>query len=245
MGRMLTSIAAALALQAGLAVCASVANAQTPRGGGAASAQMLQELQQLAAERTQWQADSAKMKQELDGLRKERDELKRNRESMEQRSRAAAAALVQSTRERSATERELAESKAKMQELIAKFRETLQTLRQIEAENVAAKQNLTARDRQLAACGGRNAALYSLNGEILTHMERESAWSGLARAEPFTQIARARLENMADDYKARADSERVRPTLPQANPPSSAAAISPPRSVLPAQGPKPKPGPGR
>lgn len=189
----------------------SLVGAQTARGGGAANAELLQQMQQLASERTSLQADNARLKQQLADVTKQRDDLKKSQQSLEQRSRASAAALEQSGRERAAGEQELTQLKDRMQELIAKFRETVQTMRQIEVEGATAKQNLAARDEQLKTCVDRNLSLYKLNGEVLTHYEHDSVWAHMARAEPFTQIKRAQLQNLIDDYKRRARDERVTP----------------------------------
>lgn len=196
------TLAGALFLQSG-------SQAQVSRSGGAASAELMQQLQQLASDRTSLQTDNAHLKQQLADVTKERDDLKKAQDTVEQRSRTTAVALEQSGRERAASEQELGQMKARMQELIAKFRETVQTMRQIETEGSTAKQNLATRDRELKVCIERNLALYQLNGEVLTHYEHDSVWAHLARAEPFTQIKRAQLENLIDGYKARAADERV------------------------------------
>ena len=205
-----------------------VAKAQTARPGGAQSAQLLQQLQQLGSERTTLQTENDRMKKELESLRKERDQLKQAQHGLDERARAAAAALAQVNGQRTTTAQELEQSKAKLQELIAKFRETLQTLRQIETEATTGKQTLARRDRELQVCTDRNAALYQLNGEILTHFEHESAWSRLGRAEPFTQIKRVQLENMLDDYKGRADDQHYAPGDTRAPPPAEQNAAPKP-----------------
>jgi chromosome segregation ATPase len=223
------------------------AEAQAARGGGAANAELMQQLQQLASERTSLQADNARLKQQLADVTKQRDDLKKSQQTVEQRSRVSAAALEQSSRERAASEEELTQLKARMQELIAKFRETVQTMRQIEVEGSTAKQNLATRDQQLKVCVDRNLALYKLNGEVLTHYEHDSVWAHMARAEPFTQIKRAQLENLIDDYKARAADERVGPgrtaPLPGGAPGPAAPPAGPaaPQTPAPPQGSTPQP----
>jgi chromosome segregation ATPase len=221
-------------LLAGLTV-----QAQTARSGSGANTQLLQQLQQLASERTSLQAEAARAKKELEDARKERDDLKKAQQAVEQRAKTSAAALAQSASERAASEQELTQTKAKMEELIAKFRETLQTLRQIEAESASAKQTLATRDQQLKVCVDRNASLYKLNGEILTHLEHESAWSHVARSEPFTKIKRVQLENLADDYQARADDQRVSPGSTPLPPASRAPQSSPASQGAPAVSPAP------
>jgi chromosome segregation ATPase len=223
--------------QALLVVTASPAYTQTARSGGGANAQLLQQMQQLASERTSLEAETARTKKELEDLRKERDDLKKAQQVAEQRSKTTAAALSQSTGQRAATEQELTQTKARMQELVAKFRETLQSLREFESQAATAKQTLAMRDRQLKACTEYNDGLYKLNSEILTKWEHESSWSRLGRADPFTKIGRVRLDNMADDYKARADDLRVNPvTAPSVVPAAPRPAEPAPAPVVPQEG---------
>jgi len=96
-----------------------------------------------------------------------------------------------------------------MEQLIGKFREVAQTLRDTESDRSTAKQSLAARDQQLRVCVEHNLALYKLNDEVLTYLDTQGFWSHLAAAEPFTQLKRIRNENLADDYKARAGDQRV------------------------------------
>src|SRR5262245_42795495 len=98
------------------------ARAQTARSGGAPNAQLMQQMQQLASERTTLQAENARLKKELDDVRKERDQLKKGGEASSGRVRASEAALARSVTQREAVEKELEQTKARTQELIGKFR---------------------------------------------------------------------------------------------------------------------------
>jgi chromosome segregation ATPase len=205
----LTHIAVATLLMGALVTPS--AWAQTARSGGGPNAQLMQQMQQLASERTSLQAENASLKKELDATRKERDQYKNAQKSVDARTKATASELAQGASQRQALEQELKTNKEKTEQLIAKFRETLQTLREVETDRTTAKQTLATRDKDLKLCTDRNAALYTLNNEILTHMEHESTWSRVARAEPFTQIKRVQLENLVDDYKGRAKDQRLPP----------------------------------
>jgi len=202
-------------------LCASSsALAQSARsGGGGGNAQLIQQLQQLGAERTQLQAENERMKKELDGLRKERDALKAGQQSLTTREKAATAEVARNAQQRETTENELAQQKARMQELVAKFRETAQNLRDVETDRASKTQQLTARDAELKSCIDHNQALYTLNGEILDRLEHQSLWSHLARSEPFTQIKRTQLENLVDDYKQRAEDQRAAAQAPSTSAP--------------------------
>jgi predicted RNase H-like nuclease (RuvC/YqgF family) len=213
-------------------------SAQTARAGANANAQLLQQLQQLGAERTQLQAERDQQKHELESLRSERDSLKKAQTASHQQEQSSGAALKESAARRAQLEQELQQTKDKMQELIGKFRETIQTLKATETERAAAKQALASRDQELNRCVDSNLALYKLNGEVLGHLEHTSMWSHVARAEPFTQIKRVQLENLVDDYKARADLQRVTPPAPLPAAPAAVPAAEPSSQATPPDGAK-------
>lgn len=186
--------------------------AQTARsGGGAASAQLQMQLQQLTSERNRMEAENAQLKKDLAGAQKDLESLKAAQKSLDARAKESAAALTQSKTQRDSTEEQLKQSKDKMEQLIAKFRETAQTLRDVEAEHTAAKQTLATREQQLHSCVDHNQQLYKINEEVLARLEHQSFWSGVAQAEPFTRIKRIQMENLVDDYQARAQDQRVAP----------------------------------
>jgi chromosome segregation ATPase len=212
-----------------------VAVAQTARSGGNASAQLMQQMQQLASERTTLQGENDKLKKQLADITKDRDALKNGQQVVERRAKDATAALQHSNSQREAGDQELTQTKAKMQELIARFRETIVQLRSSETEGTAAKQALAARERELSTCIDRNMALYKLNDEVLTHYEKQSAFARMATIESFTRIKRTQNENLVDEYRARAHDQVFTP--PAAGPgasPRPAASTSP--AVAPAPG---------
>jgi chromosome segregation ATPase len=228
-------------LIAPLALLAVSAHAQTARSGGGPSAQLLQQMQQLASERTSLQAENAKLKKDLEDVRKERDALKNGQQALDRRAKTSEVSLQQSLAQRKSGDEELAQTKEKLQQLIAKFRETLQTMRDVETQSTSTKQTLVTRDQDLKVCIDRNVTLYKLNQEVLTRLENQSMWTRVAQTEPFTKIKRAQLENLVDEYKARADDQQIAPknvpasssapALPQTNqsaPPVTGPASTPP-----------------
>jgi len=226
-----------------LIVMAPALQAQTARSGGGASAQLLQQLQQLATERTAMQAENAKLKKDLDDMRKERDVLKNAQKAGDARAKAAAAELAAVTAQRASTDQELKQNREKTEQLIAKFRETIQTLRETEADRTTAKETLATRDSELKVCIDRNLALYNLNDEVLTHFADQSVWSRLATAEPFTRLKRTQLENLIDGYRDRAQDQRVTAEsvklAAQRQAPARPAAPTAPTAAPPAPGSSP------
>ena len=216
--------------------CAS-AGAQTARSGGNASAQLMQQMQQVATERTALQGENDKLKAQIASLTKERDGLKAGQQALDKRAKDATAALSRSGAANSATEQELTQTKAKMQDLIGKFRETIQKLREVETQGTAAQQALATRDRELTTCIDRNVALYNLDDEVLKRLEHQGFWTRAAQAEPFTKVKRIELENDIDGYRARAQDQRMSPAsrpAPASGPAGTTGSASPAASLPPA-----------
>jgi chromosome segregation ATPase len=175
-------------------------------------------MQQLASDKTRLEAENAKLKKDADDAHKELDALKKAQKAVDQHAAQSAAALAHSKSETESAEEQLKQTKDKLEQLIAKFRETAQTLRDVEADGTKAKQSLSTREQQLQVCAEHNVALYKINEEALAYIDRQGFWSHVAAAEPFTKIKRIQNENLVDDYKARADDQRVSPPAPPGTP---------------------------
>lgn len=180
-------------------------------GGGAVSAQLVAELQQLSAERTSLKAENAQLKQQLAAAEKERDALKKGSQATAARAQSSAAALARSNAQETASEQKIAQQQAAMQQLIAKFRDLAATLRKVEIEDATNRQTLAMRQSDLATCSQHNQALYQIDEDVLKHFESRGFFSRVASDEPFTRIARARLENYSIESRARAADQRYSP----------------------------------
>ena len=200
---------------AGGLLLSMAAISQTERASSSGNTQLMRQMQQLATERTQLQADNARLKQELDTARKERDALKGTSTAAEKRLRALEAGAARAGGERDASAQELAQLRARMEELVNKFRETATALRDVETQRATAVQSLNVRDNELSRCGDRNQKLYDLNDEILTYFGNRGFWSGLASAEPFTQLKRTQLENLIGEYRGKAEDQALGRREPQ------------------------------
>lgn len=191
-----------------LVLAATAAFAQTERSGNA-DARVMQQLQQLTSERASLQADNAKLKQDLEKVRKELEQATAGRKSLEGRAKALEAAADRDSQNGKQAGEQLERTRAQLQELIAKFRETTQILRDTETERAQVKNQLATREREFKTCVDRNAGLYLLNGEVLDKFENRGFWSSLTEREPFTKLKRVELQNLAEEYKYRADELRL------------------------------------
>jgi hypothetical protein len=199
-----------------LLVCFTIpheVSAQEARsGGGSPNAALLQQLQQLASERTDLQAQLAKLQKDLESMRRERDTLKSGQTAADRRAQQSESAVHQiqqnaAGRQKTADDN-LARSKAQLDQLVAKFRELAQTLRETESDRNTLQQKVAAQEHTANVCTDDNASLYNLNTEVLDHFEH-AGLAGMLRADPFTKIARTRLDNTVLEYKQRAQELRV------------------------------------
>lgn len=192
-----------------LSALPSPAHAQVERSGGAGNAQLTQQLQQLASERTQLQGDNTRLKQELAAMRKELDALKGAHSADERRLRAFEGAALRAGADRDSSQRELEleleQARERMQELVAKFRETAGSLRDVESEKAALTGTLTRREAELKSCAEHNLKLFDINNEILARLEDRGFWSAVSSAEPFTRLKRVELDNLTEEYRGKAE----------------------------------------
>jgi chromosome segregation ATPase len=191
---------------------AASAGAQTQRSGSPASAQLAAQLQQLASERTALQTENAKVKAELAEVKKQLEALKQSRSrdvTRQQQDLASRQAIARSTADVERLQAEQARERERTQELVNRFRETANTLKDVETDRNAARRELAQRDGELKSCVEKNTALFALNEEVLGKLEDQGFWSNLASHEPFTRIKRNQLENLADSYRGRAVDQKL------------------------------------
>lgn len=215
---LILAVLATAALAGAAALTADVAHAQESRGGGGVSAQVVAQMQQLSAENASLKADNEQLKQQLATAQKDRDALKKGAQSTDARMRASQAALARSSAADTSDQQKLAETQAAMQQLVAKFRELVETLRKTEIDAATTRQTLAMRQQDLTVCTQHNQALYKLDDDVLTHFERQGFLTRLASDEPFTRIERVRLENYADESRGQAQQQRYVPPAGTAAP---------------------------
>lgn len=200
---------------------------QAARSGGAsggANAQMMQQYQQLSAERVTLKADNDRLKKEADAAAAELATVKKELATLKAHGSGESAELEKAKAATAASEQALAESRRKLEELVARFKETATTLRTVETQRAQLEQDAAKAGTERDACVVRNADLYDLNVEVLTRWERQGFWSRLAMADGFTRLKRTQLENLIDDYRSRAAAIRVR----QGGAPAAAATPTQP-----------------
>jgi chromosome segregation ATPase len=197
----------AIVLLATLAI--GPARAQTARSGSGNEA--ARQMQQLAAERSQLQSENARLKQELDALRKQQETASSADSGLKQRAQASEANASRLMAANAATSDKLSRTEAQMETLVAKFRETAQALKDVETERNSLRSANEKTGRAYAACRDANGQLIEMNGEVLDRLEHTGFWTKAAADEPFTRLKRTELENLADEYRARATELTIAP----------------------------------
>jgi chromosome segregation ATPase len=189
-----------------LAFCTAAGSlhAQSQRSGGGESQKIMQQYQQLAAEKTALQAQAAQMKKDLDAAKSELAAVKKERDALKAQTGTAAAAAAQSVAAKQAAEKSLDQYKQRLTELVARFRETATTLKDVESDRSKLQNDLKERASAYDKCAEDNLGLFEINDDLLNRYEHVGLFTKVSAAEPFTKITRTRIENLVDEYRARA-----------------------------------------
>ena len=129
-----------------LCLLAVAAQAQTQRSGNA-DARVAQQLQQLTSEKVALQAENNKLKQELEQVKAQLQKSASATKELETRNRALQSASTNRASSDQQSEAQLERTRGQLQELVTKFRETAQTLRDVETDRATAKSQLAAKER--------------------------------------------------------------------------------------------------
>ena len=190
-------------------------HAQTQRSGGGEAQKFMQQYQQVAAEKTALQAQLAQMKKDLDAATAELAAVKKERDAAKAHVGVSpAAALAQANTAKDSAERNLEQSKQRMTELVSRFRETAGNLKDAEADRAKLRKDLADRNTAFDTCAVDNMQLYDMNRDILSRYEHVGLFTRVSADEPFTKITRTRLENLADEYRQRAQALQIKRPAP-------------------------------
>ena len=186
----------------------SIVNAQTQRSGND-NARVVQQLQQVTADKSRLQAENEAMKKELDELKAKASQAGTEQARLQQRARELELASSRMQNKNSGNDEALEKSRAQLQELIGKYREMAQNLREVETERDSLRTSQGGKERELSACVDKNVQLYQLGNDVLDRMEHRGVWSALTEKESFTRLSRTRLENLIDDYRYRLNEQKL------------------------------------
>ena len=190
------------------------AHAQTQRSGSSETQKFMQQYQQLAAEKTALQAQQAQTKKDLDTAQADLAAMKKERDALKSRAGGSAAQFAQLAAGKEAAEKSLEQLKQRTTELVTRFREMALNLKEVEADRGKLQNDLKERSTAFDKCAQDNLGLFEVNSEILDRYEHVGVFTRIGTADPFTKIARSRIENLVDEYRERAQALRVKKTAP-------------------------------
>jgi chromosome segregation ATPase len=203
-----------------LLIAASLASAQAPRSGGGGSGsdsqRIMQQYQQVAAEKTALQGQLAQMKKDLDGANAELAAVKKERDALKTRTagtRPAAAQLAQATAAKESAEKSLEQNKQKTAELVERFKQTIGSLQSVESERAQLQKDNAALSSSFDKCAMNNAELFDISNAVLDRYEHVGFFTKTTTAEPFTRLTRTRIDNLVDEYRARAQELRLKKSV--------------------------------
>ena len=165
------------------------------------SARLRLQVNQLTAEVGRLNRENGELQQELDALRSQLESAQGDLERTAGRLNRAENSAAQF---RQATQRgseQLDVMRARERDLVARFRETITQLRGTEQARATLKNEVANLETAYASCADNNRQMFSTAEEILATLEGRGGGRRLIEGEPFTQIARVRLENLVDEYR--------------------------------------------
>lgn len=184
------------------------ASAQVARSGGA-GAEFAAQLQAVTAERAQLQTDNSQLKKKLQDALQQLAAAQQKIAATNSSATRSRGELAQVRAARESAQKDLDAEKARMQELIGHYRQTVETLRGVESARAELQKEAGVRKVAFDQCTADNRKLYAIATEVLDRYEHQGMWSYLERAEPFTQIKRTQIQNFSDEYGARAKELRT------------------------------------
>jgi SMC interacting uncharacterized protein involved in chromosome segregation len=177
----------------------------------------MQQYQQVAAEKTALQAQLAQMKKDLDGANTELAALKKERDALKVHStdsRAATTQLAQANAAKDSAEKNLEQNKQKTAELVERFKQTIGSLKSVESERTQLQRDNAALSSAFDKCAMNNVDLFDISNTILDRYEHVGLFTKATAAEPFTKLTRTRIDNLVDEYRARAQELRLKKAAP-------------------------------
>ena len=160
-------------------------------------------LRAAETERDSLQAAKAQSDQEKKTLTEKLDALTKQAAAD---SKALAAAKTQLAER----ETENAQLQDSLQKLQLSQTHAVEIAQKVDSDRAKLAAQVIELQRKLADREAKNVALFKLGNEILTRYERFGLGDALAAKEPFTGIARVKLENLVQDYQDKLADQRVK-----------------------------------
>ena len=198
------------------ALCAAVPAFAQKREDPAA-ARMQQMLRQVSSERDVLKAENEKLQSQIKSLEAKTAAAQTQLKGAD-KERASSQALLQRYQDaEQAWKANSEQQKAKLQEVVDKYKELVKSLRQVEAERSELQSISKVRDRDLDRCIEKNGKMYSTGLEVLQRYENKGVWDSIWQKEPVTQLKRVELESIMEEYKGKLDDAKIKAKVSDAS----------------------------
>lgn len=183
------------------------------RAGGGASAEAAQAAMAIQNTLRQTTSERDALDEENKKLKKEIENLKLQLAKAQSLADASKDALGKFQGANSGMVDRINQQNDKMQEIIAKFKETIASMRKMEAERAGLAKRSEEQQKQLEQAKQDNLKMYEISQEVLAAYEKKGVWTSLMQKEPFTQLKRVEIENTIEKYKAEMNKAAVAPQV--------------------------------
>ena len=190
------------------------ASAQVQRSGGGELQKMMQQYQQVSAEKTVLQNQLQQAQTQLKDAQTELAAVKKERDSFKAKTGVSPAVVERLTASKETAEKGLEQYKARTAELVDKFRQVATSLKDTENDRAKLKRDLDDRNAQFDKCALNNLQLFELTNDVLDRYEHVGFFTKASASEPFTRITRTRIDNLVGEYRERAQELRTKARAP-------------------------------
>jgi chromosome segregation ATPase len=149
------------------------------------------------------------VKGKLDAANAELKKVRDQNAELEKRLSQSETSLAQSSAANTRGNEQAAQQRARMDELVKQFRETIENLKKTELERNELKTTLAARESVLGTCVANNDKLFATGNEILDRYEAKGCFASAREKEPFTQVKRVQLQNLVDAYRWQLEDQKL------------------------------------
>ena len=163
------------------------------------------------------QQEKAELVGQVEALKKQVGVLESKREELEKKLSGQSKQLSKLSDKQQQAE---LSSKQQQAELSDKYQETEKKLKQAEQQYAATSTSLQQTksekeqekkrlDGDIQACEKKNSELYLLSVKLMDKYQAKGVWDAVRQEEPFTQLDKVRIENLLQEYRDKADANRI------------------------------------
>ena len=197
--RLATAVILTVALAASTGALAQ--SARSSGGGGGNDARFQAMINQLNGEKANLEREKAKLETEIKSLKADLAKAESKADATAGRLQSANASAARLQRTNESAQLAIDRYKQREQELISEFRKTIDILRDTESEKTRLGGELAETRLEYRECARHNTEMFDIASDVLDAYENKGLFTRASQGEPFTKLARVRVQNIADEYR--------------------------------------------